>query len=72
MAVRGTKMLDFIVLGIVPGTNVTITFGWIVAIFASFIGMLAVYYELKRFRKMHQQATPSDESGLVNSTALPA
>lgn len=47
-------MLEFIVLGQIPGTNFVITFSWVVAIAALIFGMSILRHEQKQ-RRIEQQ-----------------
>lgn len=50
-------MLNFIVLGVVPGTRIQITFGWILLALSLVVVTTLVYIELNRIRpnRLHKQ-----------------
>jgi len=50
-------MLNFIVLGLIPGTRVQITFGWMLAIVSLCVVVILGYLELARLRpnRLHRQ-----------------
>ena len=49
-------MLEFIVLGIVPGTHFNITFSWILAISAVFLIVLEIRYHKNYALKVNEAA----------------
>jgi len=55
-------MLEFIVLGQVPGTGFVLTFSWVIAFAAVFFGVNVLYYEHKKHDAMHQ--APLEEIAL--------
>lgn len=50
-------MLNFIVLGLIPGTHLQITFGWMLALLSLAIAAVLSYLELSRIRptRLHQR-----------------
>jgi hypothetical protein len=45
-------MLDFIVLGIVPGTHIIITFTWALFLAGLFTGYLLVHFETVKLKSL--------------------
>jgi hypothetical protein len=44
-------MLDFFVLGIVPGTQLQITFGWVIVTILLYTAAATIVFNLSRFAK---------------------
>ena len=44
-------MLDFFVLGIVPGTHLQITFGWVIVAMLLYVAAATIVFNLSRFAK---------------------
>lgn len=55
-------MLKFIVLGLVPGTNFQISFGWLLILASLFIVAIVIIAELVLFPANHQEQ-PKKKTG---------